>query len=391
MLQKYRLADPLWRGKWVLGAILTSSLLLASTRSEPTVVHLATLKMDTTTVGWATDRHLASPTETFGGQILHTVDGGRQWTNVTPPQVTFNEQAGPLSLPHDTTTDFVSGSTAWTATETSVSANGTGTILFSVTHDSGAQWRQWLVRLPKLADPAVFNPIVVQVDFINAHQGWMVFEPLTGPDGGMGASGMELWRTSNGGHCWTRVYHTGHGTSVSAIVFNRPTSGWMILNQNNLNLPLGMDTLERTINGGRTWTAASVNLISGLNLAGLPPTFGGIHGILLTTMGVFAVLRTDNGGQHWGDLSTTPILEPSIWMGQTIGDRVIWILTPTKLWRSTTGGSHWTVQSTAAFLHPGAKGNDTKNIDFISSRVGWVWSSPRSHPQVWRTIDGGRL
>jgi hypothetical protein len=188
-----------------------------------------------------------------------------------------------------------------------------------------------------------------------------------------------------------RVYQTGHGISVSAIVFNRPASGWMILNQNNLNLPLGVDTLERTINGGRTWTAASVNLISGLSLAGLPPTFGGIHGILLTTMGVFAVLRTDNGGQHWGDLSTTPILEPSIWMGQTIGDRVIWILTPTKLWRSTTGGSHWTVQSTAAFLHPGAKGNDTKNIDFISSRVGWVWSSPRSHPQVWRTIDGGRL
>ncbi len=92
------------RWQAALRAILTSSLLLAfnvgsspaaSSHADLTTVHLTSLQMETSSVGWATDRHLASPTALFGGQILHTVDGGRQWVNVTPPQVTFNDQAGP--------------------------------------------------------------------------------------------------------------------------------------------------------------------------------------------------------------------------------------------------------------------------------------------------------
>ena len=87
------------RWKVILGAILTSSILLAanvstaltlSAHAHPTPVHLASLQMETAMAGWATDQHLASPKALFGGQILHTVDGGRQWTNVTPLHVTFN-------------------------------------------------------------------------------------------------------------------------------------------------------------------------------------------------------------------------------------------------------------------------------------------------------------
>jgi len=388
------------RWKWVLGAILTRSLLASnvwaappvSTHFGPTAIDVASLQMETTTVGWAIDSHLASSTALFGGQILHTVDGGRQWTNVTPPHVTFNGQAGPIILPHDTVTDFVSPSIAWAATETAVSyPGGSGTILLSATHDRGMHWQQWTVHLPQLADRAVFNPVVNQVDFVNARIGWMVFGPLTGPDGGMGASGMELWRTTNGGHSWTRVYQTAHGINGSAVTFNSATNGWMVFQANNVNIPVGgVNTLERTTNGGRTWTAASVNLISGLNLTGVLPAFDGAHGILLTTMGLFAILRTDNGGQHWSDLSTTPIIVPSFWTGQMIGDQVVWILTPTKLWRSTTGGRLWTVQSTAAFLHPGKKGNDTKRLDFITAEIGWMWDSTLTSSRVWKTTDGGR-
>ena len=390
--------------KVILGAILMSFILLAanvstalttSAHAHPTTVHLASLQMETATVGWATDQHLASPKALFGGQILHTVDGGRQWINVTPPHVTFNEQPGPLSLPHDTVTDFVSPATAWAATETSMPADGTGTILLSVTHDSGMHWQQWTVHLPHLSDSdpdqGVFNPIVNQVDFVNAHVGWMVFGPLIPPGGAMpGSYGMELWRTTNGGHTWARVYQTAHGID-SWLTFDSATSGWMVLEASNRNLlPLyGVNILERTLNGGHTWTAVSINLISGLNLTELPPTFDGTRGILLTTLfpGIFTILRTDNSGQHWGDLSTTPIIAPSHWTGQTIGSRVVWILTPTKLWRSTTGGRTWTVQSTAAFLQ---KGNDTKSIDFITAQAGWAWGNSLSSSRVWKTTDGGR-
>ncbi len=409
MLQKYRLVDSYLRGwKVILGAILMSSILLAanvsaavttSAHAHATTVHLASLQMETATVGWATDQHLASPKALFGGQILHTVDGGRQWINVTPPHVTFNEQPGPLSLPHDTVTDFVSPATAWAATETAVSyPGGSGTILLSVTHDSGSRWQQWTVHLPKLADAAVFNPTVDQVDFVNAHIGWMVFEPLIPPGGAMpGSYGMELWRTTNGGHTWVRVYQTAHG--IGSPTFDSATNGWMILEASNRNLlPLyGVTLLERTLNGGQTWTAVSVNLIAGLNLAGLPPIFDGTHGILLTRLfpGIFAILRTANGGQHWGDLTTTPISVPSNWTGQKINlvsNQVFWILTPPKLWRSTNGGRAWTVQSAAPFLRAEhtKNGTYTKSIDFLNQQVGWLWNGPRNGPTVWMTTNAGR-
>jgi len=49
----------------------------------------------------------------------------------------------------------------------------------------------------------------------------------------------------------------------------------------NVNLPVGgVHTVECTPNGGRTWIAASVNLISGLNLTGVLPAFDGTHDIL---------------------------------------------------------------------------------------------------------------
>ncbi len=256
-------------------------------------------------MGWGVHEYEAHPTPGFAGQLLHTADGGHKWNNVTPPRVTFNTQGGPPTLPHNTVTDFVSGSTAWTVTETSVSSGGTGTILFSVTHDSGIHWQQWIVHLPQLADRAVSNPIVNQVDFADARIGWMVFGPLTGPDGGMGASGMELWRTTNGGHSWARVYQIAQGINVSPLAFNGTTSGWMLFNLPQRNIPLGVDALERSTNGGRTWRLASVGFISRLALTGMPPTFDGNHGLLLTTMGMFAVLHTANS-QHWGGLTTHP-------------------------------------------------------------------------------------
>ena len=395
--------------KVILGAILMSFILLAanvstalttSAHAHPTTVHLASLQMETATVGWATDQHLASPKALFGGQILHTVDGGRQWINVTPPHVTFNEQPGPLSLPHDTVTDFVSPATAWAATETSMPADGTGTILLSVTHDSGMHWQQWTVHLPHLSDSdpdqGVFNPIVNQVDFVNAHVGWMVFGPLIPPGGAMpGSYGMELWRTTNGGHTWARVYQTAHGID-SWLTFDSATSGWMVLEASNRNIPLyGVSILERTLNGGHTWTAISVNLIAGLSLTGLPPIFDGRHGVLLTTLfpGIFAILRTANGGQHWGDLTTTPISVPSNWWtGQKIinlvSNQVFWILTPPKLWRSTNGGLDWTVQSAAPFLRAEhtKNGTYTKSIDFLNQQIGWLWNGPT----VWMTTSAGR-
>ncbi len=99
------------RGRWdagVLGVVASACLIGASNgvqaASAGTPIHLASVTMQSTTVGWGIDRHL-------GGQLVHTVDGGRTWTNVTPPGVTFDETTNatpdvnvPPSPPHNTVT-----------------------------------------------------------------------------------------------------------------------------------------------------------------------------------------------------------------------------------------------------------------------------------------------
>jgi len=371
-------------------ATLISTLLFAwptgtQAASPSTPITIQRLTMESAQVGWGVHWYEAHPTAGFTGQLLHTADGGHKWSNVTPPRVTFNTQGGPPTLPHNTVTDFVSRSTAWTATELSVSAVGTGTMLLSVTHDGGVHWQQWTVKLPKLSDTAVFNPIVDQVAFVHGHDGCLIFGPTTGPDGGMDPSGMELWHTTNGGHTWTRRYETAQGINVSPIAFNGVTSGWMIFNLPQKNIPLGVDALERSTNGGRTWRLASVGFISGLALTRMPPTFDGTQGLLLTTLGVFAVLHTANG-QPWSGLTTTPILVPSRWTGQTIGARIIWLVTPTKLWRSTNAGQTWTTQGV-----PVRFTQQMPSLDFLNGRVGWFWKGPATQQaKLWMTTDGGR-
>ncbi len=390
------------RGRWVnsylrrwkvaLGAILTSSLLLASnvwaapaasTRLGPTVVHLASLKMETTTVGWATDRHLASPTALFGGQILHTVDGGRQWINVTPPHVTFNDQSGPPSLPHNTVTDFLSGSMALTATETSISTNGTGTVLLSLTHDDGHQWHQWMIHLPHLVDRAgLSTPILYQADFLNRQDGWLVF----GPDSYNIPIGMELWRTTNGGSSWTRVdqisgrfSESGVGVVAGGITFTNLQTGWMIEGRVNH----ASSILMRTFNGGHTWTKVSLS-----NFPYETPIFHGAVGVLIVANGA-RMMRSTDDGNNWKILPAKipgPTASSPFYAVQPLSGSLVWDLAGKRLWRSTNGGDTWTVQSRSSFL------THNRTIDFINRRIGWIWDGAAydGKHQIWMTTDGGK-
>ncbi len=237
-----RFRDTDRHGKVVLGAILASSLLRASTHLRSTAIELSNLQMETPMVGWATDWHLARPKALFGGQILHTVDGGLQWTNVTPAHVTFNEQAGPVILPHDSQADFVTGSFAVVATETSQTSTGGSEVLLSTTEDGGQHWQQRSVRM------ATPYETVPAVDFFHRRDGWVEFQPTPVPTAA--PIGIELWRTTEGGQRWTRVYQTPHN-EASLVTFNSATLGWLVVQKPTV-LPLGNEgaTLERTINGG---------------------------------------------------------------------------------------------------------------------------------------------
>jgi len=378
------------RGRWevgVLGVVASACLIGASNgvqaASTGTPIHLASVTMQSTTVGWGIDRHL-------GGQLVHSVDGGRTWTNVTPPGVTFDEITNatqdvnaPPSPPHNTVTWYQSGSTARTATLISRSANGTGVVLMSETADGGRHWHQWTVHLPDLNEGSLIDPILGQLDFVNADHGWLIVGPGYGSFAGMDYVGMELWHTTTGGHTWTRVDEISgrSGIMVDALTFTSATVGWIMESKIDHN-PI----LRHTRDAGRTWSRVA--------LAGVvpdsTPIFHGATGVLFVgkqnRIDHLEVLESTDAGQRWGAARGIP-LPTSVFVGlkaSPINSQVIWDLAGHRLWRTVNGGRTWTVQSRAMLL--------THNpfLDVVNQRAVWAWDFRVGGPSTMAsTTDGG--
>ena len=343
--------------------------------------------------GWAIGLNRPTfPSKTF---LVHTSDAGRKWTNVTPPHVTLSIVgiSGRQSLP-STVVDYLNGSVALTVTESALSRNGTGTILFSKTSDGGYHWHQWAVHLPNLADGAISDhPILNVSDFLNTRDGWLQFGPAASADAGMVYPGLELWHTTNGGRSWVRVTQTpGRSWIVTgSVTFTSPDDGWMTEgNVAQHRAPV----LMQTTNGGCTWTKVVLGAVPGGS-----PTFTGRFGVIRVLNAALTnnqILRTTDSGHHWSapfhlpgqfvpvtrSSKTSNPKIPSIFSAdvQQIGGLLIWDLEGQRLWRSTNGGSTWNLQDTASWL------NRMGGIDFINRHVGWV----REKNRIWMTTSGGR-
>lgn len=382
--------NPIKRWTAIPLVTLISTLLLAwptgTQAANPSIpVAIQQLTMESAQVGWGVHWYEAHPTSGFTGQLLHTTDGGHEWSNVTPPQVTFNTPGGWPTLPHNTVTDFMSGSTAWTATERSVSAAGMGTMLLSVTRNGGMHWQQWTVHLPNLADSMIANPMVDQAEFVNAHDGWLIFGPDGGAGAGMAPEGMELWRTTNGGRSWTRIDQVAR-LVAALITFTSPTTGWFVENR---GVPPLHITLMHTTNGGQMWTRVSVPAAPEIAQAfrwatGPLASFSGSHALILVANGA-KVMQSDDHSQQWSRPRSIPSQNGFSYGVEVLHGRVIWDEGRSALWRSVNGGRTWTVQSRAGFL------SRNQSIDFLNERVGWIWGGPGTQQaQLWMTTDGGK-
>ncbi len=354
--------------------------------SPSTPIALQQLSMESAQVGWGVHRYEVHPRPGFTGQLLHTTDGGRSWRNVTPPRVTFNTPGGWPTLPHNTVTDFLSGSTAWIATELSVSSAGTGTILLSTTHDGGARWQQSTVELPKLSDRVIPNPIVDQAEFVNSRVGWLVFGPDGGAGAGMSPEGMELWRTINGGRSWIRVNQVAAPMVAALITFTSPTTGWLVENR---GLPPLHISLMHSVDGGQEWTRVSVPATPEIAQAfrsstGPLASFSGPHALMVAANGS-KVMQSDDHGLQWSRPRSIPGKSRLSDGVEVLGGQIIWDEERAALWRSVNGGKTWTVQSRAEFLGP------NQFIDFLNARVGWTWYGPATQQaKLWMTTDGGK-
>lgn len=359
------------RWPWTIGVTLTVGILTmvpttnmwaASKLATPASLALSNLTMENSTTGWSFSGH----------QVFHTTDGGQRWTNVTPADVTHSAKIHQLIR---VTSQFSSFQSAWVVSQTRFD-----TFVLSHTQNAGQHWTQKSFHLPGIETHFSLH----QIDFTNALQGWIVLSPgAFGP-----AFPVQVWKTANGGTTWRLIYQ--NNAIGGAMSFNGLQNGWMVMQQfANTGRPLF--ALYHSTNAGHTWKSVSFKSVPNLDNLG-SPTFTDQHG-LLAVVGNFtapsqylAVLRSGDGGQHWGAMSPKlSALTTDYADVQTIGGHLAWALSSGKLWRSTNGGHAWTYQSADRFLA------HAMGMNFLNAKVGWIWkTSPMGTTQLWETLSGGR-
>ncbi len=319
------------------------------------------ITMVNATTGWAFD----------GTHFLHTTDGGRQWTNVTPPGMTVHLDRSSNSA-RNTVWDFQSAQSTWIAEATNLS----GTVLLSHTVDGGQRWIQHTIQFSGISQFGAISAL----GFVNARQGWLEW--------GM----TDLWKTENGGASWqpaviTKVRGLPPGGG-GLVTFINARTGWMLWSAGGNPGPQFF--LKRTTNGAHSWHQVPISFIRGLMAYGFP-TFTGSAGLLacMREFGGLVVLRTQNGGKRWEGVSPTipnrgDTSEDS-WGIKTVGGMVAWALAEGRLWRSTNGARSWTYRSSDRFLV------HASGMDFLNAQMGWVWkATPTGITHVWMTTSGGR-
>lgn len=376
-----------WRSRkrWmmgILGLIASVSLLGVSDGIHPalgTPIQFASVTMKSRTVGWGIDHH---------DQLLHTVNGGRTWTTVTPsgviletvmPMVNNRTRVTVPLPPHNTVVWYESGSVA----ETMTLLSRTGVVQINQTDNGGHQWHRWTADLTNLIAGSVSDPILKQIEFVNANDGWILIGPAHSVLTGMGYVGMELWHTTTGGHTWMRVDESPRASEslFGPISFTNRSTGWMIQEK-------GTDSrfLLHTTNGGHTWSHV---LLRQTEVDGTP-IFHGAFGILFVDNPKPEVMASKDFGQHWGRPQRLPLVKSrdAAFGVASINPRILWEVTGDTWMRSEDAGQRWTEQKRTETFPPDATALE---LDMLNRHVGWIWDLAADGSSILAsTTNGGR-
>lgn len=208
-------------------------------------VTIAFINMKDETTGWAVGflhRPEASQTDSED-HILRTIDGGKTWFDVTPPEL--NAVPREYSYRLKVAPFFLDQNTAW-----AVFNNVDDTFNFRVwrTSDSGQTW-----KLSELVHEEQVWDLVIGWEFIDANQGWA----MVGGGVATGSQPATFLHTNDGGAHW-EIFFTGQGG---------PLYGGYKTGIHFLNDQIGLITRSSayphpsvlwTRDGGRTWEKQDV-------------------------------------------------------------------------------------------------------------------------------------
>ena len=270
--------------------------------------------------------------------ILHTVDGGRQWTNTAEPSWD-NYMWTALA-----TTD---GRHLWAA-----GLDGWNESPIASTADGGAHW---------VSRRSSTTQYFMGVDFTSALNGWVV-----------GSNG-TLLHTTDGGQVWKGT-HGSSSTDLWAVDFADADHGWV----GGGDIATVQGAIKRTDNAGATWTTqetlngALIYKIRALDasqawaVGGDPAGGGGV------------ILHTANAGQTWDVQyggAGVPWLDDVQMTDATDG----WAVGENGAVLTTSNGQTWTPVTVPATM-------DLTGVWFTDKLHGWLVGDGEA---MLQTVNGG--
>jgi len=343
----------------------------------------STIEMKDATTGWATA--YSNPlVEGALPLILHTSDGGVHWKNVTPHRAALAAQSSlvpfsPLSNGAAVRTeDYLTGSVAWVLTLPNH---------FFKTTDGGQTWQ------PETPPAGTIQ----QFTFLDDVHGWVIMQV---------ARAVVVYQTTNGGATWTRLQKGGSAfplqTPFWGVRFLNLTTGWAAF----LNTSVGSSVLiYKTADSGATWQLQHLALPAGTTapISVNPPQFFsdkegmievGFDGGLRGQVHQYTNDRPTSGGSSAAGLYVThdggatwegPIILNNLEFPDFIDTLHGWALNSPGpgLLTTSDSGHHWTI------VHISPQFAAIRNLNFVSSQIGWALKYDPAGTLLLKTDDGG--
>ncbi|MHB1628009.1 MAG: WD40/YVTN/BNR-like repeat-containing protein [Bacilli bacterium] len=354
-------------------------------------VQIDNLFMTSAEEGFAIGQLPGSPNQ--GGTVLHTTDGGRVWTEITP------------HLPSNTQSNVnLTAGFAGSRSAALVLEGSSGTFTVFSTLDGG---RMWMRSLPIHAG---YSGGIVDIQFLNRLHGFL---EVSDPGNSMLLGAM--YATKNGGRTWQRVSYSGATQNATAAASDaaagKPMLGWLPfagafsfrtiedgwISGGQRGGPFGGSGyvwLFRTTDGGRSWSHESLSMPRGWRKAyttlSEPQWFGNTGYLTMTCWGPHAVASqtflyvTHDAGRRWTQI---PFIRNAGSQAPFSVDFVTaqsgYAMFGGTLYRTQNGWRTWTPVLHNEHLRFAA-------LQFVNPSEGWLyWPGPTTAHWEY-TKNGGR-
>mgnify|MGYP000336118838 CR=1 FL=1 len=355
-----------------------------ATKKPGEKIYLKRIKMFTLSVGWAVG--LAQPGDFE--PILRTLDGGKNWRDVTPASVKNGTRVAAY---------FADADRAWVIYTFPQPPEATRyeQVVWR-TRDGGATWTP---SSPLDSQMAMESFSVRDIGFVDGKFGWT----LAHLGVGMHHDYIALYTSLDGGLNWDRVLDPSSGSFPmscykSGVTFIDNQNGWISGSCGGVQLGY---YLYRTTDGGKTWKLETIPSPAGY--AGIfnqvesvcwtePPVFPSqregvfLLGCRLSQTETRAWLyRSTNGGLNW---QPYPLPAPygtfefiSANQGWFLGSRTGDSAEGSTIYLTVNGGQNWQIITTV---------NWTGQLSFVDSRNGWIVATAGDETALVRSQDSGR-